>query len=494
MSASPVLASSLARVVGPDATLVGADTSVADLFHDSRDVVPGTAFVAVRGANTDGHAHIGAAVSSGANLVVVDHEVGTAATQLVVGDTRAVMARLAAEIHGRPADKLPLIGVTGTNGKTTITHIIESMINAAGGTPGIIGTIGAHIGGEVLPHARTTPEATDLQRMLRAMVEGGVTGAALEVSSHALVLGRADEIVFDVAVFTNLTQDHLDFHVTMEDYFLAKARLFTPDHARTAVIWVDDAAGERLAGMTTLPVDQVGFGASGHDVWGEVKDSDSTHSVIALHLEGAEVDVRMPVAGRFNAANAILAAAAAHRIGLPVDAIAAGIEGMPQVPGRFERVPNELGLTVVVDYAHTPDAVANAISAAARVTRGRTIAVVGSAGDRDPEKRIPMGEAAATADVAVVTSDNPRSEDPDALVAQVLEGTRGSAATVIAEVDRRTAIRRAVEVAQPQDMVLILGKGHEPYQEFATETIDFDDRQVAAEEMARISQGGSDEP
>ncbi len=492
MCADAVTASDLAAAV-PDATprLVGNDVVVADLFHDSRDVVPGSGFIAIRGAISEGHDYAAAACAAGANLLIVDHEVPPACTQLVIDDTRRRMARLAATVHGNPATRMKMVGVTGTNGKTTVTHMVESIVNAAGGMPGVVGTVGAHVAGEVVPLARTTPEATDLQRLLREMADRGVDVVALEVSSHALVLGRADAILFDVAAFTNLSQDHLDFHGTMEEYFAAKAALFSAERARHSVIWVDDPAGRRLAGMTPLPVTTVGFGSAGtQHVGGDITSWGPDHTQLTMHLRAGTVAVRIPLGGRFNAANALLAAAVADQIGIDVASIVTGIEALPPVPGRFEQIPNDRGFAVVVDYAHTPDAVASAIAAAAEVTEGRVIAIAGAAGDRDPAKRVPMGAAAATADIAIITSDNPRSEDPAALVQHVVEGAGGLSNSVLAEVDRRAAIRRAIRLAAPSDMILILGKGHEPYQEFADVTIEFDDRRVAAEELAARSGDG----
>lgn len=485
MSASGVLSSTLAAAIpAAGARLIGEDRIVGDLFHDSRDVVAGAGFIAIRGAVTDGHDHVAAACTAAVNLLVVDHEVEADCPQLVVDDTRARMAALAATVHGYPATELRVVGVTGTNGKTTVTHMVEAITAAAGATPGIVGTVGAHIGGEALPLARTTPEATDLHRLLRRMVDGGVTVAALEVSSHALVYGRADAIVFDAVGFTNLSQDHLDFHGTMEDYFLAKAELFTAARARRAVIWTADPAGARLAEMTELPVTTAGFGPAGsYEISGEIVATTPQRTELLIRLGAESTRILLPVVGSFNAANALVAAGLASHVGFGIDAIAAGLENLSPVPGRFEQVPNAPGFAVIVDYAHTPAAVANAIAVAGDITSGRVIAVVGAAGDRDPEKRAPMGAAAASADVAIITSDNPRTEDPGRIVAAVLAGAGGASSEMVAEVDRRTAIRRAIAAARPGDTVLILGKGHEGYQEFADRTIDFDDRAVAAAEL-----------
>lgn len=491
MSARGVTAGILAETVGGEAKLIGDSLPVSDLFHDSRDVVPGSGFVAIRGSIVDGHDHVASACTAGASVVVVDHEVNGDCPQLVVDDTRGRMAELASVVHGRPAEELQMVGVTGTNGKTTVTHMIEAIASAAMLTPGIVGTVGAHLAGEVVPMIRTTPESTDLHRLLRKMVDRGVAVAALEVSSHALIFGRADSIVFDVAAFTNLSQDHLDFHHTMEEYFAAKAQLFTAARTRHAVIWVDDPAGQRLLAMAEVPTTKVGFGPAGsQDVSGEVAGWGISHTDVTVHLPESTLAIRLPLAGRFNAANALVAAAVAHRLGIDGPAIVAGLEVLPAIPGRFEAVPNDRGLAIIVDYAHTPEAVELSIATAREATTGRVLAVVGSAGDRDPEKRVPMGQAAATAHVAIITSDNPRSEDPASLVEQVLVGAGGRGDSVIGEVDRRSAIRRAIELAKVGDIVLILGKGHEPYQEFAEGAIEFDDRVVAAQELAALS-GGS---
>ncbi len=485
MSASGVMASVLAETIASSRPrLVGEDRPVHDLFHDSRDVTPGSGFVAVRGSRSDGHSHVPRACAAAASLVVVDHQLDTPCPQLVVDDTRRRMAQLAAAVHGHPAAELAMVGVTGTNGKTTVTHMIESIVTAAGGTPGIVGTVGAHVGGDIVRLARTTPEATDLHRLLRQMVGRGVTVAALEVSSHAMVFGRADAVVFDVAAFTNLSQDHLDFHGTMEQYYLAKAELFTPARARHAVVWLGDPAGARLAASIEVPTTTVGFGPAGSfDVAGEILVRDLRHTEVEVHIGGESVTASLPVVGSFNAANALVAAAVAHVLGLELGAVVAGLGELPAVPGRFEQVPNERGLSVIVDYAHTPEAVASAVAAASELGRQRVIVVVGAAGDRDPDKREPMGAAAATADLAIITSDNPRSEDPASLVEQVLAGAGGPGETVLAEVDRRRAIRRALALAESGDVVLILGKGHETYQEFADHSVPFDDRLVAGEEL-----------
>jgi UDP-N-acetylmuramoyl-L-alanyl-D-glutamate--2,6-diaminopimelate ligase len=482
MPPDPVTLSELATLVG--GWVIG-HASVADVTHDSRAAGPGVLFVAVRGFTVDGHRFVASARAAGA-AVCVEDDPGDAGPTLVVPDTRAALGPLAARVHGDPSRHLRLVGVTGTAGKTTVTHLIESIAGAAGLANAVMGTVGARIGGVPQPVSRTTPEASDFQRILARMVAAGVEVAAVEVSSHALALGRVSGSHFAVVAFTNLSQDHLDFHSGMEDYYRAKASLFVPQLAERAVIWVDDAHGARLAGETPLPVIRVGRAGS-VDVTADAVDLRLDGSRFLLRLpDGASAQVRLRLAGEFNVANALVAAGAATALGLPVDSIAAGIGAVAGVPGRFEVVETGKDFTVVVDYAHKPDAVAQVIAAARHLAGGgRVIVVVGAGGDRDRSKRPLMGAAAAEADVAFITSDNPRSEEPGAIIAQVLAGARGGRAEVRVEEDRRRAIRDALGTARAGDLVLILGKGHEQGQEFKDGVVPFDDRVVAREEAAR---------
>jgi len=481
MPPEPVTLGQLAAQVG--ARLVG-DPAVAvqEVTHDSRVAGPGVLFVAVRGFAVDGHRFVAAARAAGAAAVCVETDPADGGPTLVVPDTRAAMGPLAARVHGDPSHGLDLVGVTGTNGKTTTCHLVESIAAAAGLVPAVVGTVGARLAGQDVPVNRTTPEAADFQRLLARMVAAGVQVAAVEVSSHALALGRVAGSRFAVAAFTNLTQDHLDFHPDMESYFEAKASLFVPGLVRRAVIWVDDPYGERLAGMTPLPLTRVALAAP----------ADITATDVELGLDGSSfrlvgagpaVMVRLRLPGAFNVANALVAAGIAAALGIGADSISAGIGAVARVPGRFEVVATERDCTVVVDYAHTPDGVA-AVIATTRglVGEGRVIAVVGAGGDRDRAKRPLMGRAAAAADLAFITSDNPRSEDPEAIIGEVLVGAAAGPAEVRVEVDRRRAIRRALQAAGRGDVVLILGKGHETGQEFAGRIVPFDDREVAREE------------
>ena len=470
--------------------LVGADTVIVDVHHDSRQVAPGTGFVAIVGSLADGHEFVPAAIEAGATAVVVERELTTDTSQLVVTDTRRALPRLAAAVHGNPSRAFPLIGVTGTNGKTTVTHLLESIGRSAGLRTGLIGTVGARIGDDSIPVARTTPESSDLQRLLASMRDEAVDLVAMEVSSHALDLGRVDSVWFAVSAFTNLSQDHLDHHGDMEAYFRAKASLFEPDRTGHAVVWIDDPAGRTIASETSVTLTTVGFADAvldtPPDVTGRVLGMTARWTDVELVTTGVRFRYRLTLPGRFNAANSLVAAACAAETGVPWEAIREGLEVPVAIPGRFEAVDVGQPFTVLVDYAHTPDAVGAAVAAARELTPGRVLAVVGAAGDRDPGKRPLMGAAASSADVAIITSDNPRSEDPESLVEQVVAGTSGH---VLALVDRREAITRAVQLAGADDVVLILGTGHEQGQEFATETVPFVDTEVAAAALREMGYG-----
>jgi UDP-N-acetylmuramoyl-L-alanyl-D-glutamate--2,6-diaminopimelate ligase len=483
MEAEPATLGSLAKAVR--GRVVGdPGLAVADVTHDSRQSGPGTLFVAIRGHRVDGHRFVPGAHAAGAAVCVEEGE-SAPAPAIVVADTRAALGPLAAGAHGRPSERLTVIGVTGTNGKTTVTHMLEAIVSADGEVPAVLGTVGSRVAGVDLPQERTTPEASDIQRLLARMLEQGVGVAAVEVSSHALALGRVAGTRFRVAAFTNLSQDHLDFHADMEDYYRAKASLFAGERADRAVVWIDDPAGRRLAGETALPVTTVGLSGDA-EIGARDLEMSLSGSQFVVTRAGVEVPVSLPLAGDFNVGNALVAAACAAEIGIGWDSIAAGIAAVRRVPGRFETVENGEDGTIVVDYAHTPDGVASVIATTRRLAPGaKVIIVVGAGGDRDRSKRPRMGEAAATGDVVFITSDNPRSEDPAAIAAAVAKGAVGGRAEVMVEIDRRLAIRRAISCAGADDVVLILGKGHEQGQEFAHETVPFDDATVAREEAGR---------
>jgi UDP-N-acetylmuramoyl-L-alanyl-D-glutamate--2,6-diaminopimelate ligase len=386
-------------------------------------------------------------------------------------------------VHDDPAAGMLVLGVTGTNGKTTTAFLLEAGLRAAGHRTGVVGTILTRIGDEVLPSVRTTPEAPDLQALLALMRERGTDAVAMEVSSHALALGRVDGLVVDTAVFTNLSQDHLDFHADMADYEAAKARLFTPAHARRGVVCTDDDAGRRIAGGAKVPI--ATLSTTGPDADWVVGDVDlrGEGSTFTLSGRGAEVRAQVQLPGAFNVTNAALALAALAESGVDVHAAAEGVAELPGVPGRMERVDAGQPFLAVVDYAHTPDAVATLLRTVRAVTTGEVLVVLGCGGDRDVAKRPLMGRAAAEgADVAILTSDNPRSEDPLEILRQMAAGAPGA----VVEPDRRTAIELAVARARAGDAVVVAGKGHETGQEVAGVVLPFDDRVVLREALEQV--------
>ncbi len=490
--------SELAHALGVAAP--AGEATVTGVTHDSRKVQPGDLFAALPGALTHGAAFATLAEASGAVAIVTDAEgadrIDTDLPVLVADDPRSRLGELAAIVYGRPADGLLMLGITGTNGKTTTAYLIESGLRGAGHRTGLVGTVETRIGGDRVASIRTTPEAPDLHALLAVMRERGVTACVMEVSSHALVLGRVDGIVFDVAGFTNLSQDHLDFHRDMEDYYSAKAALFTPERARRGVICVDDEYGRRLAAEAAIPVATVAAGDdSGAADWVVVKrEISATGGSTAVDLEHhgrPAIRTAAPIPGDFNVANAALATVMLIEAGVSGSEAAKGVALCVGVPGRMELVrstgvPEPLA---VVDYAHTPEAIENVLRALRPSTRGRLIAVLGAGGDRDRRKRPLMGAAAARhADVVIVTDDNPRSEDPASIRAAVLAGTASTGRKVqVREVaSRRAAIAAAVEAAEDDgDTVAVLGKGHEQGQEVAGVVHPFDDRQVLREAIER---------
>jgi len=441
-----------------------APVEVRDLAYDARAVTPGALFFCVPGARADGHDFAPDAVERGAAALVVERPLELAVPQVVVRDARASMAVAADEFFGRPTQELAVVGVTGTSGKTTTAFLLYAILAAAGRRPGLLGTVEARVGGERRGVVRTTPEAIDLQRTFREMLDAGDRSCAMEASSHASQLHRLDRVRFAALVFTNLSQDHLDFHGDMESYFEAKRRLFVTGSPPAAVN-VGDEYGRRLA--AELP-DALTFGFAPDAAIGPAA------------LEGVELKLR----GRFNVENALAALAAARLLGIDDAAIARGLESVRGVPGRFESVEEGQPFTVVVDYAHKPDALENVLRAARELARGRVICVVGAGGDRDRGKRPLMGRLASElADVAIVTSDNPRSEDPQAIIDEIVAGAVGE---VEVEPDRAAAIARAVELAREGDVVLIAGKGAEQGQQLADRTIPFDDREAAREALRTL--------
>jgi UDP-N-acetylmuramoyl-L-alanyl-D-glutamate--2,6-diaminopimelate ligase len=439
-----------------------AATEITSVTQSSTAVSPGALFCCVRGEHADGHDFAGRAVASGATALLVERELALEVPQAVVRDTRASVGPLAAAFFGHPSRRLATVGVTGTNGKTTTTHLVKAVLEAAGRPTGIIGTLSG---------ARTTPEATELQSKLAAMAGAGCVAAAVEVSSHALVQRRVDGTHFAVAVFTNLTPEHLDFHQTMEDYFAAKASLFEPDRADVAVINEDDAWGRRLLDSVAIPAHAFSLA--------DVEDLVLGATSSTFRWEGHAVELRM--GGRFNVANAVAAATVGRVINMDPTAIARGLSAAPAVPGRFEVVDAGQPFLAVVDFAHTPASLENALAAARQAVApagGKVICVFGCGGERDRAKRPLMGRVATDlADVAVLTSDNPRHENPNRIVDEVMAGV-GRADVLTVEPDRSKAIARAIEAARPGDVVLIAGKGHETTQLVGDDVLPFDDREV----------------
>jgi UDP-N-acetylmuramoyl-L-alanyl-D-glutamate--2,6-diaminopimelate ligase len=498
--------SALSTLLGIRLTAVGSSRSPNDLGFlsgltlDSRSVKPGDLYVALPGARVHGAAFCADAVAAGAVAVLTDAEGRARATAsgvpvFVLADPRARLGEIACWVYGNPSSRLRLIGVTGTSGKTTSSYLLESGLKMAGHLTGLVGGVELRIGPERLASSLTTPEAPDLQALFAVMVERGVTAAAMEVSSHSLSLGRVAGTSFDVAVFTNLSPDHLDFHADLEDYFRAKASLFMPPII--GVVNIDDKYGRKLAASALVPVTT--FSASGADEadWraADVRSGADGSTFRLIGPGGVEADVSLGLAGVFNVANAVGALAALVEAGIRLEDAVAGVAACPGVPGRLERVPAPgLDLTAFVDYSHKPGAVEAVLRSLRPVTQGNLIIVLGCGGDRDRGKRPMMGAAAASlADVAILTSDNPRSEDPLAILAAMLDGVlsvpQTERARVIIEPDRAAAIAQAVALASPGDVVLVAGKGHETGQYVAGSVLPFDDRQVTGDALERLAKG-----
>ncbi len=481
------------------------ETPVTAVAYDSRQVQPGGLFVAVRGLQTDGHRFIDQAVGRGARSIVCEEAPKLAAdvTLVKVGDSREALARLAAAFHRHPTRELDLIGITGTNGKTTTSYVLEEILGAAGWRPGVVGTVNARFGGQVRPAVMTTPESLDLQGLLREMREHEVSHVVLEVSSHALDLRRADGCRFAAGVFTNLSQDHLDYHGDLETYFRAKKRLFTEllrnggPAATLAVINADDPYGRRLLAKVKVP--RLAYGLhTGSEVRPEEFRLSQEGLTARLATPWGPVEVRSALVGRHNLYNILAASAAALGLGASPEAVARGLGSIRGVAGRLERVAVPGRPVVFVDYAHTPDALEQALATLGSLNFRRIITVCGCGGDRDRSKRPLMGAAAARgSDLTIVTSDNPRTEDPLAIIGQIVPGVREAGMVAVepeearqgargylVEPDRRAAIRLAVAVGEAGDAILLAGKGHENYQILGTTKIHFDDREEARAALA----------
>jgi UDP-N-acetylmuramoyl-L-alanyl-D-glutamate--2,6-diaminopimelate ligase len=498
------------------------DVNIDSIHYRAQEVEPDGLFVAIEGQTADGHDFIGQALEQGAVAIVVQKEPGqsflseaiaaaaiTKPIIIQVANTRQALADLAACFFNNPSEHMVLIGITGTNGKTTVAYLIESILLKAGFNPGVIGTINYRYAGRTFPNPMTTPESLDLQRILSDMLQAGITHVAMEASSHAMDLYRIKGCRFDVAVFTNLSQDHLDFHGDMQSYWSSKKRLFTEylihgsqKENAVAVINCDDPRGEELVKILAVKVIKTGSTPT-CDIQAETSRSELVGTNGRISTPRGSFDFKTPLVGIHNVENILSASGAAAALNLTPDTIKAGIEALTAIPGRLESIENSNGRFVYVDYAHTPDALENAISALKAIAPARIICVFGCGGDRDKEKRPLMGEIVARlCDLAVVTSDNPRSEDPLAIIDQILPGIRQAQAYrysaedlktgfdkkgYMVEPDRRQAIDLAIRASRPDDAVLIAGKGHEAYQIIGKKTIDFDDRQEARRALQTVS-------
>ncbi|TYP54947.1 UDP-N-acetylmuramoyl-L-alanyl-D-glutamate--2,6-diaminopimelate ligase [Thermosediminibacter litoriperuensis] len=456
------------------------DIEISSIAYDSRKVEKGSLFIAIQGFKLDGHDYIREAVSNGAVAVIGEKEVDLSEDVLYikVKNSRKALSEVSSLFFGKPAERLNVIGVTGTNGKTTTTYLIKAILDEAGYSTGVVGTIGIRIKDRLLPAERTTPESLELNQIFSEMLKEGVEYVAMEVSSHSLKLHRVDHIKFEVGVFTNLTQDHLDFHASFEDYYASKKKLF--DLSRKAVINVDDESGERLCRELNIPV----------LTYAVEKNADVRAENVAISSDGVSYDVcaggkrrkivyRVP--GRFSVYNSLAAISACLFLGIDLDTMTKALEKVRGVPGRFEPVDEGQNFTVIVDYAHTPDGLENVLNAIKTFARGRIITVFGAGGDRDRGKRPLMGRVVSEhSDYFIITSDNPRTEDPQAIIDDIEKGIMEKS-KYEKVTDRREAIKRAIEMASGGDVILIAGKGHEDYQIIGDKILPFDDREVVRE-------------
>ena len=464
------------------ADIAGGDPDVTGIAVNSRQVRPGYLFAAIPGTRVDGWDYVDVAVQRGAVAVVAEHTATprSGVCQVTVADAHAAFAQMASALYGHPTRNLKVVGITGTNGKTTTSYMVRDVLRSGGLEAGLIGTVAYEVGARIIPAGRTTPDAATLQDLMKQMVSADCAAAVMEVSSHALVQERVAGIDFDVAVFTNLTRDHLDYHGTMEAYFEAKASLFRglPPNA-TAVINIDDPWGERLH-AEALPCNVLTYGTSGADVTAERVVVDIGGCAFIAKTPWGDQEIRLQLLGRHNVSNALASLGASGVLGVSPEVASRALARLASVCGRLEPIRTDRPFSVFVDYAHTDDALSHALATVRELTAGRVIVVFGCGGDRDKTKRPVMGSVASNlADVAVITSDNPRSEAPSAIIEDILSGVDASAATIETVEDRAQAIHRAIEMAGDGDTVLIAGKGHETYQECGSRTIPFDDHEIA---------------
>lgn len=482
--------SELVEFVKPVAVEGSLDQDITGIAYDSRRVMPGHMFVALRGERTDGHQFVEAAIDRGASAVMLEEDGGLnpRATRIKVTNTRRTMAMASAQFYRHPSQRIKVVGVTGTNGKTTTAYMIREILRVAGLTPGMMGTVKYEIGDREIPAGRTTPESVEVQDMMSQMLRAGCQSVAMEVSSHALDQHRVAGVDFDVAVFTNLSPEHLDYHLTMDNYFESKAKLFsalgTMRKSGRAVVNADSEHGRDLIRRLGGDPAVISYGiAGGATVCAEDVRVSGDGSYFVVVTPKGRIPILLPCLGRHNVSNALAAIAAALALGVELGAIEEALAHLPPVPGRLERIPVHHFCRVYVDYAHTAEALRNVLITLGELTRGRLIVVFGCGGDRDKSKRMPMGRVASElADFAFLTTDNPRSEDPREIIAHIEAGfpqlARGKYHVVL---DRREAIERALDIARPDDTILVAGKGHECYQEFAGCVVPFQDRQVIEE-------------
>ena len=463
------------------------DHEITGITYDSRRVMPGNLFVAFRGERTDGHRFVEAAIDRGAAAVVMEQDVGLnpRATRIKVSDARRSMAQVSAQFYHHPSQGLKVVGITGTNGKTTTAFMVRAILEAAGFPCGLLGTVQYQIGQRVIPASRTTPESVEIQEMMSEMLRAGCGGVSMEVSSHALDQSRVAEVEFDVAVFTNLSQDHLDYHRTMKNYFESKVKLFsalgTGRKAGRAVVNADDAYGRELIKRLGGDDAVLSYGvSSAAAIRAEDVRVSAEGSYFVVHAPQGSIPISLPLIGRYNVSNALAAIGASLVLGIDLGTAESALAQFCPVPGRLEAVPVGEQFNVFVDYAHTAEALRNVLVTVGELTRGRLILVFGCGGDRDKGKRQAMGRAACDlADFSILTSDNPRTEDPREILHQIEDGFPASARSRYQIIeDRREAVERALDIARPGDTVLIAGKGHETYQEFADTVVPFNDRQV----------------
>lgn len=461
------------------------DIHISDIHYDSRQVTPGSLFFCIEGYRADGHDFAAAAVEKGATAILLRKDVVLPAgiTKIFVEAPRRVMGPVSATFYGNPTENLILFGVTGTNGKTTTTYMIKSILEEAGKKTGLIGTITNMIGSRMIPTERTTPESADLQKLLAAMQKEDVDAAVMEVSSHSLELERVNGCIYEVGIFTNLTQDHLDFHGTLEKYRAAKAKLF--EHSRLAVINVDDESGRII--LDGLKCQAFTYGIyKPADIFARDIEITEKGVVFNLHILGAKISVNLGIPGIFSVYNALAAAASCYAAGISLGDIQAGLDNIGGVPGRFELLNTGTPYSVILDYAHTPDGLENILKTARDLTNGRLVTLFGCGGDRDAAKRPFMGEVAGKySDFCIVTSDNPRSEEPGDIINDILPGMKKTGCPYEVIENRRAAIEFALTNARENDVIILAGKGHETYQLIKGRTIHFDEKEIVAEILGR---------